>query len=227
MKKLPEEFVITSRDEEDFEIVRNFILPFLVSQGFRWRNTDTDWSPSDTQLSDGVQINYGGREPKVMSLGGWHPSDKFTAEEFKSWYIDKDFDQTIDNFLGMIGESEEDDWGWAEDVIKDSKDVLTYEYLTSVAKRKKIYVKRGPDWDSSYLMPDHLAQDEGSDYGIVGDLEDIYFDEETNNYWTEVTWVKKEKTTSGRSRNKPIHSNTYRVGPEYFDLVIIDPKGLV
>ena len=131
-----------------------------------------------------------------------------------------------------MNESDEDDeFGWAKEILATSKRPVSLEFLKQISKTRSgnkqgsnfrffdwkedpIFVKRGPDWDFG-------NQDEDSDFGVI-----IRFNrriEYRNSYWAKVIWF---------SQNGPseypmaVHENQYRIGPDEFDLyrVTLDSK---
>jgi hypothetical protein len=118
-------------------------------------------------------------------------------------------DDTI-NIFDKLNESNE--FGWAQEIIKDVPDVVDYRTVKQGDK-----VVPGKDW-----LFGNQAQ--GSVYGIV-DLEEYggepaYIEDSTYEefwqYWVHVDWVDKN--------GNPNFRNNYRVGPEYHDLKYYVPK---
>ena len=137
--------------------------------------------------------------------------------EYNCFWIGKDyvsfesmsFDETMDIFNKL---NESDEFGWAEEIIKDAPNLVDYRTVKQGDK-----VVPGKDW-----MFGNQAQ--GSIYGIV-DLEDYdgeprfiedSTDEEFWQYWVHVDWINKN--------GKLLFRNNYRVGPDYYDLKYHVPK---
>lgn len=107
---------------------------------------------------------------------------------------------------------ESDEFGWAEEIIKNVPDVVDYRTVKQGDK-----VVPGKDWEFG-------NQAQGSIYGVV-DLEEYdgeprfiedSTDEEFWQYWVHVDWVNKNGNV--------VFRNNYRVGPNYYDLKYYVPK---
>jgi hypothetical protein len=118
--------------------------------------------------------------------------------------------QDTESIFDKLNES--DEFGWAEEIIKDVPNLVDYRTVKQGDK-----VVPGKDW-----LFGNQAQ--GSVYGIV-DLEEYggepaYIedstDEEFHQYWVHVDWVNKN--------GNPTFRNNYRVGPLYHDLKYYVPK---
>jgi hypothetical protein len=137
--------------------------------------------------------------------------------EYNCFWIGKDyvsfesmsFDETMDIFNKL---NESDEFGWAEEIIKDAPNLVDYRTVKQGDK-----VVPGKDW-----MFGNQAQ--GSIYGIV-DLEDYdgeprFIEDSTGEefwqYWVHVDWINKN--------GKLLFRSNYRVGPDYYDLKYYVPK---
>jgi len=113
-----------------------------------------------------------------------------------------------DNIFDTLNESE--DLEWAQDVVSNASNVVTY---TQLYKGMKI-LPGGPDWiwgsqgkRATYGTIELYGGSDDEVYGLEGDdMED-----ENGGYWTQVTWRHKN--------GQYLDSNNYRVGPKYFDLL--------
>jgi len=124
----------------------------------------------------------------------------------------QDTDSIFDSLDGTMNINESDDFEWAEEIIKDTLDVVDYRTVKQGDK-----VVPGKDW-----MFGNQAQN--SVYGIV-DMEEYggepmfiedSTDEEFWQYWVHVDWIGKGGSVMFR--------NNYRVGPDYHDLKYYVPK---
>jgi len=137
--------------------------------------------------------------------------------EFNCYWIGKDYlsfssmsiDDTTDIFDKL---NESDEFGWAEEIVKDVPEIVDYRTVKQGDK-----VVPGKDW-----LFGNQAQ--GSVYGIV-DLEQYggepaYIEDSTDEefwqYWVHVDWINK--------KGDDMFRNNYRVGPEYHDLKYYVPK---
>ena len=144
-------------------------------------------------------------------------TDGGRCPEYNCYWIGKDYlsfeSMSIDDTINIFDKlNESNEFGWAEEIIKDVPDVVDYRTVKQGDK-----VVPGKDW-----MFGNQAQ--GSVYGIV-DLEQYggqprfiedSTDEEFWQYWVHVDWVDKN--------GNPNFRNNYRVGPEYHDLKYYTPK---
>lgn len=137
--------------------------------------------------------------------------------EYDCYWIGEDYlsfiTMSIDDTMNIFDKlNESDDFGWAEEIIKDVPDVVDYRTVKQGDK-----VVPGKDWIFG-------NQAQGSVYGIV-DLEQYggepeYIDSsvlsEFWQYWVHVDWIGKGGSVMFR--------NNYRVGPDYHDLRYYFPK---
>lgn len=169
-------------------------------------DVDGDYCLEKTQR--GVLI----QSPKLQGHDG-----NGRCPEFNCYWIGKDYlsfeSMSIDDTINIFDKlNESNEFGWAEEIIKDVPDIVDYRTVKQGDK-----VVPGKDW-----MFGNQAQ--GSVYGIV-DLEQYggepaYIEDSTDEefwqYWVHVDWVDKN--------GNPNFRNNYRVGPEYHDLKYYFPK---
>lgn len=154
------------------------------------------------------------KSPKLQGHDGGGKCPEYNcywiSEEYVSFESSFSIDDTMDIF-DKLNESE-DDFGWAEEIVKDVPDVVDYRTVKQGDK-----VVPGKDW-----LFGNQAQ--GSVYGIV-DMEEYggepaYIEDSTDEefwqYWVHVDWINKKGDVMFR--------NNYRVGPEYHDLKYYTPK---
>jgi len=154
------------------------------------------------------------KSPKLQGHDGGGKCPEYNcywiSEEYVSFESSFSIDDTMDIF-DKLNESE-DDFGWAEEIVKDVPDVVDYRTVEQGDK-----VVPGKDW-----MFGNQAQ--GSVYGFISMeaydgkprfIEDST-DEEFHQYWVHVDWVNKN--------GKVMFRNNYRVGPKYYDLKYYVPK---
>lgn len=137
--------------------------------------------------------------------------------EYNCYWIGKDYlsfeSMSMDDTMNIFDKlNESDDFGWAEEIIKDVPNAVDYRTVKQGDK-----VVPGKDW-----LFGNQAQ--GSVYGIV-DMEEYggepaYIEDSTDEefwqYWVHVDWINKKGDVMFR--------NNYRVGPEYHDLKYYTPK---
>lgn len=137
--------------------------------------------------------------------------------EYNCYWIGKDYlsfeSMSMDDTMNIFDKlNESDDFGWAEEIIKDVPNAVDYRTVKQGDK-----VVPGKDW-----LFGNQAQ--GSVYGIV-DMEEYggepaYIEDSTDEefwqYWVHVDWINKKGDVMFR--------NNYRVGPEYHDLKYYVPK---
>jgi len=137
--------------------------------------------------------------------------------EYNCYWIGKDYlsfeSMSIDDTMDIFDKlNESDEFGWAEEIVKDVPEIVDYRTVKQGDK-----VVPGKDW-----LFGNQAQ--GSVYGIV-DLEQYggepaYIEDSTDEefwqYWVHVDWINKKSDVMFR--------NNYRVGTEYYDLKYYVPK---
>jgi hypothetical protein len=152
------------------------------------------------------------KSPKLQGHDGGGKCPEYNCfwigEDYVS-FESMSYDETADIFNKL---NESDEFGWAEEIVKDTPNVVDYRTVKQGDK-----VVSGKDW-----MFGNQAQ--GSIYGIV-DLEEYdgepqfiedSTDEEFWQYWVHVDWVNKN--------GELLFRNNYRVGPDYHDLKYYTPK---
>ena len=75
MEDLPKSFDITiggiaRKTTENIDMIEKVIFPFLNDLGYRWRGGQDLFSGYDLRSVYVLNINYGNREPKILSHGG-------------------------------------------------------------------------------------------------------------------------------------------------------------
>jgi len=210
----------------DLEVGMNVFVNGDDGMGRSWDNevgkVVYNWNEEEDNTSNSFTIafnnNYNGHDNdsnahECVNNNCWNFYDDCAYSDHKYCQnIEKISFYTIDSYSLFNNLNESDEFGWAEEIIKDAPNLVDYRTVKQGDK-----VVPGKDW-----MFGNQAQ--GSVYGIV-DLEQYggepaYIedstDEEFHQYWVHVDWVDKN--------DNPNFRNNYRVGPNYYDLKYYVPK---
>jgi len=155
-----------------------------------WRNT----SGQIVQFTGGYRIY---EVIKFFEGGNWVLKKLYELDlPFSEENIGIEDIDTYDIF-NRLNESEEDDLDWVRDAIKGADKTVTFDNV-EINDR----VVRGRNWDDQ----GYDGQGDEYAYGVITGSPFYAAD----NQWVQVTWFD--------GFDDEIDSNTYRVGPDYFDL---------